>query len=148
MPTRRSKQRTQLYRPAGMLLDYAPITGDILALRDAYRAMQQGQTGAAVLTAATALPMIPPVARKARDWADVPLRSTKKFHSLPEKFLETHGYVRLADNEVPPLGKHSYRYSVDGKIEAFTPSSKSKKLQVKTFDDNTNLKTLRDWMGY
>ena len=79
---------------------------------------------------------------KGRDYPDVKLQERKE--GLPERFLEDHGYEY---SEVPNK-PHTYTYTKDGKIKAFTPFDGNKSgLEVKTFN-NPTLKQLRTWMQY
>lgn len=144
LPKITEKQAKDLFETlAGMV----PGIGDALSVKD----FIDNPTLAQGLW--SSLAMIPgvPRAKMPRSWQDVPLkgsaRTTKK--DIPTKFLEEHGFKELKPGEKP--APNTFRYTDEGKIEAFSAVSgpgKKQGLSQKTFSEATTLKTMRNWMGY
>jgi hypothetical protein len=76
--------------------------------------------------------------------------STKPNQSGIERILDDHGWQSVDPMTLPPserYGQYYYDSPRTGKVVA-EEWSKGKKLETKTFDDSSSLKTIREWLGY
>ena len=152
MPKRRSKDSSISQEDAQglmqMLLNITPGIGDALSVKDF---IDNPTLAQGLFSLASVIPGVPRV-RAPRDWQDVALHKSGKSMQkpdMPKKFLDQHGFKELEPGGKP--APDTYRYTDEGKLQTFSSVIDSQgrpKLSVKTFDETTSLKTLRNWMGY